>query len=499
MKRIQSILMIFCMMLSIAACGPKPLTWQEQYDLGVRYLSEGNYQEAIIAFTAAIEIDPKRTETYTGLVEAYLAMGEYDKVNEVWEMVDAQEWSDELLAMISVQTQKHEAVRVALENGDPGLWITGLSYDKESFVSGQETEFKLTIFYNCPPIEEYLIYTGADTAEKDRYSFVGDGYSVHGTGIIQVPVSATPVFWKNRFFALYVSLRTENEGMEISSDRIYITDEGLVTDYYANRNHYGGTEFSARNNYQEFTSLEPSEQRRITTIAETIVQGNKDELLSLIHTEDGINGQYLTEWNGYKVEISDRDDWSVTNSLDDATDHSKWFSIEMRSENGIGYVGYVNDSYTQNTTGKESWLDYHQTVRLISCPCIDWQWNGNFLEQEWVHYFWRSPCDENERRWYHSDYVTCETVEETEMNGTMVMSLRDGKATATVHEVSNWSNHQDLDETNSWTDTYIYENGVLVSKNGETWTGGKGYHFIDGSGGGISYSDEQYGLDEKFW
>lgn len=87
------------------------------------------------------------------------------------------------------------------------------------------------------------------------------------------------------------------------------------------------------------------------------------------------------------MEISDRDDWSVTNSLDDATDHSKWFSIEMRSENGIGYVGYVNDSYTQNTTGKESWLDYHQTVRLISCPCIDWQWNGNFLEQEWVHYF----------------------------------------------------------------------------------------------------------------
>lgn len=31
------------------------LTWQEQYDLGLRYLSEGNYEEAIIAFTAAIE------------------------------------------------------------------------------------------------------------------------------------------------------------------------------------------------------------------------------------------------------------------------------------------------------------------------------------------------------------------------------------------------------------------------------------------------------------
>lgn len=38
---------------------PSPASWQEQYDLGVRYLSEGNYEEAILAFTAAIEIDPK--------------------------------------------------------------------------------------------------------------------------------------------------------------------------------------------------------------------------------------------------------------------------------------------------------------------------------------------------------------------------------------------------------------------------------------------------------
>ena len=41
-------------------------TWQEQYDLGVRYLAEGNYEEAIIAFTAAIEIDPNRVEAYMG-------------------------------------------------------------------------------------------------------------------------------------------------------------------------------------------------------------------------------------------------------------------------------------------------------------------------------------------------------------------------------------------------------------------------------------------------
>lgn len=51
------------------------LDWQAQYDLGVRYLSEGNYEEAIIAFTAAIEIEPKRAEAYLGLADAYTGVG----------------------------------------------------------------------------------------------------------------------------------------------------------------------------------------------------------------------------------------------------------------------------------------------------------------------------------------------------------------------------------------------------------------------------------------
>lgn len=46
-------------------------TWEEQYDLGLRYLSDGNYEEAIIAFTAAIEIDPKRAPAYVGRGDAY--------------------------------------------------------------------------------------------------------------------------------------------------------------------------------------------------------------------------------------------------------------------------------------------------------------------------------------------------------------------------------------------------------------------------------------------
>ena len=51
-------------------------SWQEQYDLGTKYLEEGNYAEAVLAFTAAIEIDPKRPEAYMGRGDAYVLSGE---------------------------------------------------------------------------------------------------------------------------------------------------------------------------------------------------------------------------------------------------------------------------------------------------------------------------------------------------------------------------------------------------------------------------------------
>ncbi|WP_442873531.1 tetratricopeptide repeat protein [Dysosmobacter sp.] len=60
--------------MSLTACGrdkanggSSVLTWQEQYDLSVKYLSHGKYEEAIITFTSAIEVDPKQPDAYIGL------------------------------------------------------------------------------------------------------------------------------------------------------------------------------------------------------------------------------------------------------------------------------------------------------------------------------------------------------------------------------------------------------------------------------------------------
>lgn len=87
-NRVCNLVIALILAIGLIACGQgsgqtsevaTASTWQEQYDLGIRYLSEGNYEEAIIAFTAAIEIDPNRAEAYVGRGDAYVGSGETEE------------------------------------------------------------------------------------------------------------------------------------------------------------------------------------------------------------------------------------------------------------------------------------------------------------------------------------------------------------------------------------------------------------------------------------
>ncbi len=72
------------------------LSWQTQYDLGMKYLSEGNYEEAVIAFTAAIELEPKKADAYLGMADVYIAQNNFDAAIAILEQGLA-EMDDEAL------------------------------------------------------------------------------------------------------------------------------------------------------------------------------------------------------------------------------------------------------------------------------------------------------------------------------------------------------------------------------------------------------------------
>ena len=52
---------------------------REQLSLGDKYMKNEEYDEAIVAFSKAIDIDPNNAEAYTKLADAYLAVGNHDQ------------------------------------------------------------------------------------------------------------------------------------------------------------------------------------------------------------------------------------------------------------------------------------------------------------------------------------------------------------------------------------------------------------------------------------
>jgi VWFA-related protein len=56
---------------------------REFLELGSRYLLEENYEEAILAYESALEIDEKSAEAYLGMADAYIGLGETEKAISV--------------------------------------------------------------------------------------------------------------------------------------------------------------------------------------------------------------------------------------------------------------------------------------------------------------------------------------------------------------------------------------------------------------------------------
>ncbi len=84
MRKLKWLLCLMVLLVFLPACGKNALEkWQEQYDLGMRYLEEGSYEEAIVAFTAAIELEPRRAELYLGLAETYIAQGDFEAARAI--------------------------------------------------------------------------------------------------------------------------------------------------------------------------------------------------------------------------------------------------------------------------------------------------------------------------------------------------------------------------------------------------------------------------------
>jgi hypothetical protein len=86
MNKLKIYLLLTILLASLITACAKPasqLSAAELLDLGEKYLLEMNYEQAVVCFTKLIAIEPKNPRGYTGLAEAYVGLGEFDKALEI--------------------------------------------------------------------------------------------------------------------------------------------------------------------------------------------------------------------------------------------------------------------------------------------------------------------------------------------------------------------------------------------------------------------------------
>lgn len=93
------LLMVICLMLMVTACtaSSDTISIDDQLSLGQKYLSDLDYENAILAFQKIIEVDPRNVQAYLGLAEAY------EKTDKNEEAITALE------KVIEIEPEKEEA------------------------------------------------------------------------------------------------------------------------------------------------------------------------------------------------------------------------------------------------------------------------------------------------------------------------------------------------------------------------------------------------------
>ena len=122
-KRFKIFCSVMLLLVTLLFTGcEKKLSLQEYLDLGDKYLTESNYEQAIVAFTKAIELEPKAMKAYEGLTNAYIKTENYEKAQEtietgisVYEGLAVEEQTDEFKQIYEALLKMQEEVRAYLD------------------------------------------------------------------------------------------------------------------------------------------------------------------------------------------------------------------------------------------------------------------------------------------------------------------------------------------------------------------------------------------------
>lgn len=152
MKRFLSCLLVLSILM-LPACKKVSAAWTEQYELGHKYLTDGNYQEAILSFSAAIDIDPKLPDAYVGRGDAYI--GAAARLADGGITPGTEQSQQILICLQNAETDYRTATELAADGNrmetDPEVLAAKLSQTAERLTQVEEAEAAAEA---APPAEQ---------------------------------------------------------------------------------------------------------------------------------------------------------------------------------------------------------------------------------------------------------------------------------------------------------------------------------------------------------
>lgn len=174
----------------------------ELLDLGNKYLTEQDYEQAVVTYKEIIEIDPKCEEAYRRLADAYVAMDDYESAMDILQQGIAQTGSEELAAYLEEIKEAYALMQeeTALEKeeteaGEYSLPYYELGFSPEDFtiagysvMDGDHVDDILQaaaeILPYHPDVRSDYEYDGwsyydEDSSEVGLIYYAPNGYSFH--------------------------------------------------------------------------------------------------------------------------------------------------------------------------------------------------------------------------------------------------------------------------------------------------------------------------------
>ena len=178
MKRIKIIFILALVGILLVGCKSKEARVQEQLDLGSKYMSELDYESAIVALNKAIKIDPKNVDAYKMLAEVYEKSGRLD---------DARATLEKVLDLDDLSSDNEDEINDRIKNLDFLVAISKLpgEYDEPTALELSNTGLN-DIYYSIDTKDSRLVatdmkYTSPILLDEDG-SYILKAYTVDSGG-----------------------------------------------------------------------------------------------------------------------------------------------------------------------------------------------------------------------------------------------------------------------------------------------------------------------------